>query len=151
MILNIISIILQYSLIALIYYFLFLVIKVIYQDLTRKNHNIHKLKSNEAELSYVNTAQLLVIDHQHINMPLKKFILGENTSIGRGSNNDIVVDDQFVSHEHACISFYKNGHWLSDLNSTNHTYINGTAITDEVLLNGGDVIKIGAVTFKYER
>jgi bacterioferritin (cytochrome b1) len=153
MVLNIISVILQYSLIALVYYFLFIVTKAIYQDLNRKSQNRERGRaaSTEAHVPDNIIARLLVIDQQHVNLPFNSFDLGEATSIGRGNNNDIIIDDQFVSYEHACITHYKNGHWLSDLNSTNHTYINDTALNAEVLLKNGDVIKIGAVTFKYER
>ncbi|MPL60512.1 hypothetical protein SDC9_06073 [bioreactor metagenome] len=153
MVLNIISVILQYSLVALVYYFLFIVTKTIYQDLNRKNNNLPTSRSDLSEKHSPDTmrARLVVVDQQHISVPFSIFDLGETTSIGRGNNNDIIIDDKFVSYEHACITYYKNGHWLSDLNSTNRTYINDSTLTSEVLLKVGDVIKIGAVTFKYER
>ncbi|NLP42259.1 MAG: FHA domain-containing protein [Veillonellaceae bacterium] len=153
MVLNIISVILQYCLIALVYYFLFMIIKAIYRDLASSKHNIELTKTihTESQPLDVSKSRLVVIDSKHIALQSNSFNLDETTSIGRGGTNDIVIDDKFVSYEHACITYYKNGHWLSDLNSTNHTYLNGKAIAGEILLKDGDVLKIGAVTFKYVR
>ena len=151
MVLNIISIVLQYSLLALIYYFLFMIIKVIYRDLSSSTINSELPKPLYTETSKANKSRLAVIDSKNVTLQFDSFDLDEATSIGRSDTNDIVIDDKFVSYEHACITYYKNGHWLSDLNSTNHTYLNGKAITGEVLLENGDVLKIGAVTFKYVR
>lgn len=153
MVLNIISVVLQYSLIALVYYFLFIITKVIYRDLSTPRNNIKLTKTTiaESQASNAGKAHLVVLNSQQVALQFDSFDLSETTSIGRSSTNDIIIDDKFVSYEHACISYYKNGHWLSDLNSTNHTYLNEKAITGEVLLKDGDVLKIGAVTFKYER
>jgi FOG: FHA domain len=151
MVLNIISIVLQYSLIALIYYFLFSVIKVIYLDLKQPKQVSENIKTSSNVILQPRSSRLLVIDSQNINLPFHSFDLVEATSIGRSSKNDIVIDDKFVSYEHACINYYKNEYWLSDLNSTNHTYVNGKNLDGDVPLKDGDVVKIGAVTFKYER
>ena len=45
-------------------------------------------------------------------------------SIGRGSENDIVLDFPHISYEHAWL-IQDQGEWLiEDRNSTNHTYVN---------------------------
>lgn len=151
LVLNIISIVLQYSLLALIYYFIFKVIKVVYYEL-KNSEEVSRtrmlLRSDQADPI---SGYLRVLDSGGIKLDSANFKLGEVTSIGRSQTNDIIINDNFVSHEHACITVYKNQYWLSDLNSTNHTYLNGHLIDGEVALTPGDVIKIGAVTFKYER
>lgn len=153
MVLNIISIVLQYSLIALVYYFLFTITKVIYRDLNNTHYSNVGTKLQSAfdnEFSQ-RKARLVVLSKQQIPLVKDSFELFETTSIGRSKANDIVIEDKFVSYEHACITCYQNEYWLSDLNSTNHTYLNGNLLTGEALLKNGDIIKIGAVTFKYER
>ena len=65
---------------------------------------------------------------------------GKDTiTIGRRRNNDIVVDNAKVSHQHG--KFYKqNGFWFyQDLNSTNGTIVNGRKI-NSVGLNTNDVM-----------
>lgn len=94
--------------------------------------------------------KLVVVDNGHIKLSQTVFFLGETVSIGRNEDNEIIVDDVFVSYEHANINKNKQGYWLTDLNSTNKTYLNSRPIVERVLLQNGDLIKIGAVTFSFE-
>ena len=80
----------------------------------------------------------------------RQFILGNTISIGRSEQNEVMIDDAFVSHEHAIINKTKQGYWLTDLKSTNKTYLNNQPVITEILLKNGDLIKIGAVTFRFE-
>lgn len=70
---------------------------------------------------------------------------------GRGQENDIVVDDTYVSHHHAVINLVNNIYIIEDLNSVNHTYLNGAVLRQKAALQDGDIIKIGLVTFKFKR
>lgn len=151
LVLNIISIVLQYSLLALIYYFIFKVVKLVYHELKSPEEVSHTRMHMRNDQAVPVSGHLRVVDSGGLQLEASEFELGEVTSIGRNQANDIIINDNFVSHEHACITVYKNQYWLSDLNSTNHTYLNGQLIDGEVALTPGDVIKIGAVTFKYER
>ncbi len=148
---TLISIILQYSMVVLIYYFLFRVIKMIHSDLkqVRSPASVQAVAGWERQPS--ETARLIVIDPGNIALQSASFSIHESLTIGRGKSNDIVMDDAFVSHDHACITKYKHDYWLTDLQSTNKTYLNEKLVTDEVSLHEGDLIKIGAVTFKFER
>lgn len=150
MVLNIISVFLQYSLIVFIYYFLFRIVKLIYLDLKQPRTTTQKAEVKCPSLK-ISNPHLVVLDNGHVELTASSYDLGETTSIGRSNVNDIIVNDKFVSYEHACITCYNNGYWLADLNSTNKTYLNGQPISGEVLLSDGDAIKIGAVTFKYGR
>ncbi|MBP2626448.1 MAG: domain containing protein [Firmicutes bacterium] len=146
---NVIGIVLQYSLLILIYYFLYRVIKTISKDLkiSRQSVVLGQKKNNSA--SYYQ-GKLLVVDSGHIKLAQTIFILGETITIGRNEHNDIIIDDVFVSYEHANINRNKQGYWLIDLNSTNKTYLNSQPVAEGVLLQNGDIIKIGAVTFSFE-
>lgn len=66
-------------------------------------------------------------------------------SIGRDSSNDISINNQLCSRKHAVIQKIKNGFFISDLNSTNGTFINGNKIKPDqwVRLSRGDVITVG--------
>ncbi|MEG6586000.1 FHA domain-containing protein [Dendrosporobacter sp. 1207_IL3150] len=149
---TVLSIILQYSLVILIYYFLFRIIKIVYLDLhktdiqtTTNNHHPGNVATG------IETAKLVVIESLNPKLRNSVFPLGDAISIGRNYNNDIVIEDNFVSYDHACITKYKHDYWLTDLKSTNNTYVNGKLVDDEVALSKGDTIKIGAVTFRFER
>lgn len=148
--LNFISIIFQYGLLLLIYLFLFRILKIIYRDLKLAK----KVPPNSRETIQppaANPARLLLIDKGSISFNQTDFPINETISIGRSQENDIVINDTFVSHEHACITKDKHDYWLKDLDSTNFTYLNNDRIVGQVLLKSGDLIKIGAVTFKFAR
>ncbi len=67
---------------------------------------------------------------------------GRNT-IGRESRNDVSVPDINASRTHAEITLNGQGMWVvTDLGSTNGTYVNGRAIASQPL-NNGDHISIG--------
>lgn len=63
--------------------------------------------------------------------------------IGRGSANDLVLDDLLVSRHHAELRALPDGRLvLVDLGSFNGTFVNGRQI-DEVVLTEGDLVGIG--------
>ncbi|HWQ61258.1 MAG TPA: FHA domain-containing protein [Negativicutes bacterium] len=150
-VLNIIGIVLQYAVVALLYYFLFKVLRVVYRDLTAERAAERPQVAAAVEQPVAEAARLVVVDAGTVPMSRSEFELGETVSIGRGEENDVVVADSFVSHEHALITRYKHGFWLTDLKSTNGTLHNNRRVADEILLRNGDLIAVGAVTFRFER
>ena len=69
------------------------------------------------------------------------------TLIGRTSGNDIVVDEQGVSRQHASIRGDDNGFWVTDLGSRNGTFVNDTRLGQEPYrLRNWDRIEIGGAT-----
>lgn len=74
--------------------------------------------------------------------------------IGRGETADIRLPDDGASREHACVDFRGAGtaddtaFELTDLGSTNHTFVNSKRITS-VPLRDGDKIQIGDTILKY--
>ena len=71
--------------------------------------------------------------------------------IGAGENNQLVLEDETVSWEHACILFEHADLYLYD-DSRNGTLVNGEKVNKERRrLNGGDAIQIGQTTFRLER
>jgi len=72
-------------------------------------------------------------------------------SLGRGLDNDIIVEDPTVSRRHAQI-VYRHGHLvLRDLNSRYGTFVNGRRVAEECILRPGDVISLGKAALKLER
>jgi hypothetical protein len=72
-------------------------------------------------------------------------------TIGRDVNNAVVVEDQFVSAEHAILTFRGRAWYLEDLESTNGTFVNGAPVEGVTPLGFGDVIQIGQVRLRLER
>src|SRR5262245_58740363 len=75
------------------------------------------------------------------------FKLQTGTSlIGRAQNAEIRLIDDGVSRQHASIRYEGKAMWLSDLDSRNGTFVNGTRLTEAVQLKDGDKIQVGRTT-----
>lgn len=70
---------------------------------------------------------------------------GEEAIVGRGQANDIVIDSNSISRQHARLQRTPSGVYVSDLGSTNKTFVNGEMTTGPVLLRDGDVVRFGDV------
>lgn len=69
-------------------------------------------------------------------------------NLGRDSSNQIVVNSDSVSRRHARLTIESGQRMITDLQSTNGTYINNMPILSHFLKNG-DQLKIGETIFKY--
>ena len=65
------------------------------------------------------------------------------THVGRGAENGLRLEDDYVSSRHARFDPRPDGLWVEDVGSTNGTYVNGARVTSARLLNSGDVVRIG--------
>lgn len=70
--------------------------------------------------------------------------------IGRDPDNDIVLDDSWVSRKHARILARPDGMFIRDRDSANGVYLNGSPIGADTALSDGDVIRIGSTMIQYE-
>ncbi|NNF66697.1 MAG: FHA domain-containing protein, partial [Gammaproteobacteria bacterium] len=67
----------------------------------------------------------------------------ERTLIGREADNEVPIDSPYVSRHHTLIVRDELGFWITDINSTNGTYLNGNRVSNQVRLGPGDHIRIG--------
>jgi len=70
------------------------------------------------------------------------------TFIGRSSQNQIQLDDDDISRQHAKLTWTQEGYLLTDLDSGNGTYVNGEAIGEHVLVDG-DKLRFGTIGFLF--
>lgn len=75
-----------------------------------------------------------------------RFIIEKNEIlIGRKPENDFLVPHLMVSGQHARLTKQNDQYVLTDLNSTNGTFVNGVRIAQPVTLNHKDHVNFGAV------
>ena len=75
-------------------------------------------------------------------------LVKSESTLGRGSDCEVQVDDQHASRKHAVI-YYRGGNFeLEDLGSSNGTFVNNKAITSGPILNG-DLITIGDTVLQF--
>jgi hypothetical protein len=75
-------------------------------------------------------------------------VLGRRTRIGRGSDNELVLDTKHVSRYHAVLLAGPAHTSIEDLNSTNGVFVNGKRVARQVLKDG-DKVTIGRTQFRY--
>ncbi len=82
----------------------------------------------------------------------KKFSLVKPaTTLGRDSQNDIVLADVFASRRHAVIRSEGSEFVLEDLKTANGTWVNGKLASSGHVLRDGDEIQIGRSSFKFNK
>jgi len=74
----------------------------------------------------------------------------EVVSIGRESNNDVIVPDGAMSRNHCQLRRQGNGYVVQDLGSRNGTFVNQERIAAARPLRVGDTIRIGQTSIRIE-
>jgi hypothetical protein len=69
---------------------------------------------------------------------------GPLITIGRGPDNDIVVNDPEVSRRHVSLTWDGRRYIIQDLGTANGTFVNGARLTATQAVQSGDVIGLGA-------
>lgn len=76
--------------------------------------------------------------------------LGESLKIGRSSDCQLILDDDYVSTRHARIYRTEAGYLIEDLGSTNGTYLNDERLSAPAPFTPSDTLRIGRTLLKVE-
>ncbi len=98
------------------------------------------------------TASVMVQQSSHSEISVGAcYQFADSLSFGRSPTNDIIINEPYVSHEHACIIQQRRQYVFVDLGSRNGSIINGKPCEKDTVLTDGDVIGIGSVSFIFKR
>jgi len=144
--------ILEYCFLALVYLFLFRVVRTVLAEL--KPGRIPVPAAAVAEAAPVAAMapsrreksgrrwELVIVEPS--SRSGESFSLGEELSVGRGAGCAVVLaDDTFVSTVHARIFMRGNDPYVEDLGSTNGTLLNGETVVEPIRLRPGDRVQFG--------
>ncbi len=92
-------------------------------------------------------AYLLV--HTENGAPVQFDLGGALISIGRASDNDVIVDDPLVSRHHCQLKLQHGAYSFADLGSRNGSFVNGQPVS-EVALGPGDRIEVGDTDIEFQ-
>lgn len=133
--------VLRLGFLALLYLFLWSVVRVLMRDLRSA------VSEPEAELG-----RLLVLESPSGEPPAGSvFALDAVTRLGRDVNNSIVLEDDFISADHAVLTFRGRAWYVEDVGSTNGTYVNGSRVEDVSPVAFGDELQLGQVRLRLDR
>ncbi len=132
---------LRIGFVVLIYLFLFMVARAMWHD----------LRAGVAGAGSPLGRLAVIAAQEGKPSPGTSIPLDAVNSIGRDVNNAIVIDDSFVSAEHALLTFRGRAWYVEDRGSTNSTWLNGQRVEGLVPLGYGDELQIGQVRLRLER
>ena len=143
-ILRVLLLVLQLGFVALLYIILMRFASTLLRDLR---------SAEQAQLATrTGIGRLSVLESPGDEPPAATTIaLGPINSIGRNVNNTIYIEDDFVSTNHAMLTFRGRSWFVEDQGSTNGTYVNGHRIDRPVALSFGDELMIGRVRMRLDR
>ena len=138
---ELISQVLRYVFIILIYLFIFSILRLMYLDVKSITSGGGSL--DDAYLKVVNRLDSLNFKMQEY------YVIDGDISLGRSSKNDVVIGDKFVSKNHLLIRVKNQRYYLEDLGSANGTFLNGVKIDPNELieLQNNDKIGVGFIQF----
>jgi hypothetical protein len=94
-------------------------------------------------------ADLLIVEPFDTGLePGERIPLLAVSTIGRDSENDVVLQDSFLSTYHAKLSWNRRGWVLEDLGSTNGTRVAGKPVRKAMAIKTGETIEFGRVKVK---
>jgi FHA domain len=91
----------------------------------------------------------LIVERAPGHTPGMEYDVGEGAVLGRGDQAEIRLDDPFASSRHARLSRQGGIVVLEDLGSTNGTYLNEELVSGPQPLHRGDRVRIGDSEFTY--
>jgi len=80
-----------------------------------------------------------------------RLALVDEFRIGRSADCALILDDDYVSGDHASLARRPNGDWvLTDLGSTNGTFVNGSRVVTPTVVSPADSLRIGRTQMRLE-
>jgi FHA domain/Integrin beta chain VWA domain len=74
-------------------------------------------------------------------------LLKDEVSLGRGEDNDVVIPHASVSRIHARLMRRDGGYELTDLNSTNGSYVDERQVRGSTVVHSGSQLRLGDIRF----
>ncbi len=145
---------LKIAFLVLLYLFVWLVLRSATKDLRAAPQESIILPAADAarlRAEVAPPARRLLVLSSPVLSPGSEIALTAPTRVGRGGENAIRLDgDDYASNHHALIEPRVDGLWVSDIGSTNGTFVNGARVTAWRLLHDGDVIRVGQSDLRVE-
>jgi FHA domain len=145
--------VLKIAFLVLLYLFVWRVVRTAGRDmrLPQESFILKPALAGGAIGQAIHSGRLVVVNSGVLDEGAEWTLDSTAISIGRGATNEISIDgDEFASARHARIEPRRDGVWVSDLGSTNGTYVNGVKVDRPRKLVNGDVVRAGETELRYE-
>lgn len=148
--LDFIILLLRIAVVFLLYFFLYQVVRVLRRELAAASTSgVVSMASGAAAQAVNQYGRLVVLSPGATTLQAGyAFDLGAVNVIGRRPDNDVPLNDSFLSSEHALLEWRGDSWWLEDQHSTNGTFVNDIEVRDPTPVTYGDVVRIGRIELK---
>lgn len=135
--------ILRLIFVGIIYLFLWQVVRITLRDLK-------SAAQQEPARPRTKRAKIVVSEPAESDLdPGFAFNVGPKSTVGRRPDCEIVIDEPSVSALHARFESRNHAWYLTDLGSTNGTFVNGHPVAGSVYVETDDVVQFGRMTFQF--
>jgi pSer/pThr/pTyr-binding forkhead associated (FHA) protein len=145
--------VLKIAFLVLLYLFIWRIVRTAGRDLRlpQESFILRPALAGGAIGQAVNPGRLVVIQSQVLTVGEEFGLDSRPLTVGRGTQNDVSIDgDEFASARHVRVEPRRDGVWVSDVGSTNGTYVNGVRIDRPRKLVQGDVVRVGETELRFE-
>jgi hypothetical protein len=146
--------ILKLAFLVLLYLFIWRIVRTSGRDLHLPQESFilrPAVAGGAAVPQTANSGRLVVVESKVLTVGEEFELDSRPLTVGRGTQNDVSIDgDEFASARHVRIEPRRDGVWVSDIGSTNGTYVNGVRIDRPRKLARGDVVRVGETELRYD-
>ena len=145
--------VLKIAFLVLLYLFIWRIVRTAGRDLRlpQESFILRPALAGGAIGQAVNPGRLVVTQSQVLKVGEEFGLDASPLTVGRGTQNDVSIDgDEFASARHVRVEPRRDGVWVSDVGSTNGTYVNGVRIDRPRKLVQGDVVRVGETELRFE-
>jgi hypothetical protein len=134
----------------LLYFFLFQIVRTIARELRAVSIATAGGRVASAPEAPRALAQLVVEEAPESGLPPgTAFALRPGAVVGRRPNSDVMLNDTYMSGEHARLTLHEGRWWVADLGSTNGTFVNGTRVDRPTPVPPGAEVRFGRVRMRF--
>ena len=145
--------VLKVAFLVLLYVFIWRIVRTAARDLRlpQESFILSPALAGGAIGQAVNPGRLVVIRSEVLTVGEEFGLDARPLTLGRGPQNDVSIDgDEFASARHVRVEPRRDGVWVSDVGSTNGTYVNGVRIDRPRKLAHGDVVRVGETELRFD-
>jgi pSer/pThr/pTyr-binding forkhead associated (FHA) protein len=145
--------VLKIAFLVLLYLFIWRIVRTAGRDLRlpQESFILRPALAGGAIGQAINPGRLVVVQSQVLKVGEEFGLDASPLTVGRGTQNDVSIDgDEFASARHVRVEPRRDGVWVSDVGSTNGTYVNGVRIDRPRKLAQGDVVRVGETELRFE-
>jgi pSer/pThr/pTyr-binding forkhead associated (FHA) protein len=146
-------VVLKIVFLVLLYLFIWRIVRTAGRDLRlpQESFILRPALAGGAIGQAINPGRLVVVHSQALTVGQEFDLDSSPLTVGRAAQNDVSIDgDEFASARHVRVEPRRDGVWVSDVGSTNGTFVNGVRIDRPRKLVQGDVVRVGETELRFE-